>query len=297
MSSTGVLRRFAPAKINLFLHVGDKRPDGYHDILSLVVFADVGDWFAATPADRLSLQITGPFAGPLSGETDNLVLQAARALSAWAAEHGVDIPGAALTLEKNLPIASGIGGGSSDAAAALLTLARLWALPIGIDEIRAIGLKLGADVPVCLNAQPAIMSGLGEVLKPAPRLPPFHLVLVNPGISVPTAQIFKALRTRTGTAEPKPFGGGTAHDLVLWLDHLMNDLAAPATAIAPDITRVETAITATQGCLLARMSGSGATCFGLYESRIEASTAAAALTKAHPNWWVKAAALVSSGQQ
>jgi 4-diphosphocytidyl-2-C-methyl-D-erythritol kinase len=293
VSSTGTLRRFAPAKINLFLHVGDKRPDGYHDLLSLVVFADVGDWLTVAPADHLTLRVTGPFADQLAGETDNLVLRAARALSAMAKDHGADTPGAALSLEKNLPIASGIGGGSSDAAATLLALAQLWALPIGIDELRAIGLTLGADVPVCLNAQPAFMSGIGEVVKPATGLPPFHLVLANPGVAIPTAQIFKALNTRTGTALPKPFGGGSAHDLVLWLDHLMNDLAAPATAIAPVVTRLETAITATEGCLLARMSGSGATCFGLYDSQAEASAAAALLSKDHPEWWVKSAALAN----
>ncbi len=288
MSATNVLRRFAPAKINLFLHVGDKRADGYHDLLSLVVFADVGDQLTAKTSDRLSLRTSGPFAAALSGDADNLVLKAARALSAWAAARGVKPSGAEVTLEKNLPIASGLGGGSSDAAAALLMLAQLWALPVGIDELHEIALSLGADVPVCLNARPAFMLGMGDVLKPATGLPQFFLVLVNPGVSVSTAQIFKALGARTGTVEPKTFAGATAHDLALWLDHLTNDLAAPAVEFAPVITRVETAITATEGCLLARMSGSGATCFGIYETHDGATAAAEAIAKAHSDWWVRA---------
>ena len=289
MTSSSSTRRFAPAKINLFLHVGDKRADGYHELLSLAVFADVGDWLSAKPADRLSLRLAGPFAGALSGEADNLVLKAARALSAWAAQRGIEVPGVDLTLEKNLPIASGMGGGSSDAAAALLLLAPFWALPVGSDEIGKLGLSLGADVPVCLGAQPAFMSGIGEVLNPAPGLPPFSLVLVTPGVSIPTARIFKSLRARTGVVAPKPFAGGTAHDFAWWLDRSINDLAAPATEIAPVITRVEAAIVATQGCLLARMSGSGATCFGLYATEEEAAAAAATLAPAHPDWWVKIA--------
>lgn len=282
-------RRLAPAKINLFLHVGDKHADGYHDLLSLAVFADVGDWLSLAPANELSLRLSGPFAAGLASDSGNLVLKAAHELSAWAAVNGFQAPGVELALEKNLPVASGIGGGSSDAAAALLMLAKHWALPVGIEKLRAIGLTLGADVPVCLNARPTMMAGIGEILRPAPVLPPFALVLVNPGVSVATAQIFKGLKTRTGTAAPKPFAGATAHDLALWLDQLGNDLAAPAVAIAPAISQVEAAITATEHCLLARMSGSGATCFGLYAEYEQASRAAETLAKAHPQWWVKSA--------
>ena len=282
-------RSLAPAKINLFLHVGDRRADGYHNLLSLAVFADIGDWLALAPSNALSLRLTGPFAAALANDAGNLVLKAARALADWAAANGFTATGVELTLEKNLPIASGIGGGSSDAAAALLMLAAHWTLPIGIDKLRELGLALGADVPVCLDARPTLMSGIGEILRPAPELPPFALVLVNPGVGVPTARIFKGLRTRTGTADPKPFTGATAHDLALWLDHLSNDLAAPAIDIAPVITHVEAAITATENCLLARMSGSGATCFGMYATHDQASNAAEALAKAHPDWWVRAA--------
>jgi 4-diphosphocytidyl-2-C-methyl-D-erythritol kinase len=287
----GANRRLAPAKVNLFLHVGDKRADGYHDLMSLVVFADEGDWLTLKPAQALSLRVTGPFAPSLAGEADNLVLKAARTLSSWAAERGVKTPGVELTLEKNLPVASGIGGGSSDAAAAFLMLAAHWSLPIAVDDMREVGLSLGADVPVCLLGKPSFVAGIGEKLSPAPQLPPFALVLVNPGVAVPTAQIFKRLNARTGALAPRPFAGATAHDLALWLDHTTNDLAAPAVAIAPVVTQVEAAITATQGCLLARMSGSGATCFGLYASRAEASAAAEAITAQHPAWWVRAASL------
>ncbi|MCE9521806.1 MAG: 4-(cytidine 5'-diphospho)-2-C-methyl-D-erythritol kinase [Alphaproteobacteria bacterium] len=289
MNSTGVLRRFAPAKLNLFLHVGDKRADGYHDLLSLAVFADVGDWLTLAPARTLSLRITGPFAPDLTADDSNLVLKAARALVSWAEAHGVKTHGVDLSLEKNLPIASGIGGGSSDAAATLLALAEHWALPIGIDELHAIGRTLGADVPVCLFARPAYMLGIGDELKALTNVPPFALLLVNPGIHVATAPVFAALRTRSGTFEPKAFKGASAHDFALWLDALSNDLAAPATILAPVITSVEAAITATDGCLLARMSGSGATCFGIYATHEEAVAAAAVIAQAQPHWWVKAA--------
>jgi 4-diphosphocytidyl-2-C-methyl-D-erythritol kinase len=290
------VRGLAPAKINLFLHVGDKRADGYHDLLSLAVFADVGDWLSLTPSSILSLNVTGPFAAALSNGEDNLVLKAARALKAWAASNGFEAPGVALTLDKHLPIASGIGGGSSDAALALLMLAKHWALPIGIEAIRGIGLTLGADVPVCLLARPTIMSGIGDVLTPAPPLPPFAMVLVNPGVDVATAQIFKTLRVRTGTAAPKPFAGLTAHDFALWLDPLGNDLQSSAIAVAPIINVVEAAITATDDCLLARMSGSGATCFGLYATPEQASAAAATLAHAHPDWWIKSAGIFARRQ-
>lgn len=285
--------RFAPAKVNLFLHVGDKRADGYHDLLSLVVFADVGDRLSLAAAERLTLNVTGAFpdVGP---PNDNLVLKAARALDAWARRHGHKTKPVELTLEKNLPVASGIGGGSSDAAATLLMLAAHWGLPIAVDELQALGLQLGADVPVCLRAAPTLVSGVGEILSPVDALPPFALVLVNPRVEVPTAQVFKALEVRSGAHAPplRPFGG--AREMAMYLDRTINDLAAPAKAIAPVIMRAENALAATDGCLVARMSGSGATCFGLYESRAAADAAARAIAHDHPEWWVKAAASFST---
>lgn len=281
-------RRLAPAKVNLFLHVGDKRADGYHALLSLVVFADAGDWLTLAPADRLSLNVTGRF--PATGPTqDNLVLEAARALESWAAKHGHKTNPVELTLEKNLPIASGIGGGSSDAATTLLMLAEHWGLPIAVDELAAIGLTLGADVPVCLRAAPTLVAGIGEELQAVAGLPPFALVLANPGVEVPTASVFKALAARSGAcARPLP-ACATVRDLAIYLDHTMNDLAASAKTIAPVIMQAENAIAATDGCLLARMSGSGATCFGLYETTAAAEAAANRIAVAQPTWWVRAA--------
>lgn len=281
--------RLAPAKVNLFLHVGDKRGDGYHNLLSLVVFADVGDKLSIASADKLSLKVTGAF--PNTGPTDdNLVMKAARALQSWADRHGHKTKPVELTLEKNLPVASGIGGGSSDAAAALLMLAAHWGLPIAVDDLEALGFGLGADVPVCLRAAPTLVSGVGEGLKPIDGLPQFALVLANPRVEVPTAQVFKTLAVRSGAHAPPlpPLAG--ARDLAMYLDRTTNDLAAPAKVLAPIVMRVENAVGATDGCLTARMSGSGATCFGLYESLPVAEVAAKSLATAHPDWWVRAAA-------
>lgn len=285
------MRRFAPAKVNLFLHVGAKRPDGYHDLLSLVVFADIGDQLEVREAKRTALSVDGAFAEQLAGEADNLVLQAAAKLDHWAKERGHKTTPVELRLEKNLPVAAGIGGGSSDAAAALHLLAAHWGLPIGVDELEAIGLSLGADVPVCLRGEATLVSGLGEVLTPVEGLPPLFLVLVNPRVEVPTAQVFKTLDVRSGTNVPPLLlpPPGSARELAMHLDRLSNDLAAPAKKLAPVVMRVEQALVATDGCFIARMSGSGATCFGLYETPAAAEIAAAAIAKAHPEWWVRAA--------
>jgi 4-diphosphocytidyl-2-C-methyl-D-erythritol kinase len=290
-------RRFAPAKINLFLHVGDRRPDGYHNLASLIAFADAGDWIEVRDAKRTSLQITGPFAAALKDEPDNLVLKAARDLDVWAEERNHKTTPVELILEKNLPIAAGIGGGSSDAAAVLHLLAEHWSLPIPIDELEAIGQTLGADVPVCLRGCPTLVAGMGEILSPAPELPPVSLVLVNPGIEVPTKRIFNTISVRSGVTPPVfPRAFADARSLAMYLDRLFNDLAAPAKAIAPVIMQAESALVATEGCLIARMSGSGATCFGLYETDEGAAAAAALIAKAHPEWWVKAARTYVSPQ-
>ncbi len=290
MTTTKPARRFAPAKINLFLHVGDKRTDGYHNLVSLIAFADAGDWVEVRDAKRLSLSMTGPFAEALRDQDDNLVLRAARDLDVWAEERGHKTGPVELILEKNLPIAAGIGGGSSDAAAVLHLLAEHWSLPIPIDELEAIGKAMGADVPVCLRGCPTLVSGMGEILSPAPELPPFSLVLVNPGIEVPTKRIFNTISVRSGIVPPPfPPRFESARTFAMFLDGLFNDLAAPAKAIAPVIMSAEGALVATEGCLIARMSGSGATCVGLYEKDEDALAAAAQIAQAHPTWWVKAA--------
>lgn len=246
-----------------------------------MVFAAAGDVVDAEPADALSLEIEGPFASDLAAGPDNLVLRAADALRR---HHGV-AAGARLCLRKNLPVASGIGGGSADAAATMRALAALWDLPRRVDP--ALALPLGADVPVCLESRPVVMRGIGEILQPAPRLPPFALALVNPRVAVPTGAVFRARDAnafRPSAALPAAWADAAdmAHDLA----SLANDLEAPARMIAPVIAEVLAELRAAPGCLLARMSGSGATCFGIFA---EAAAAAAAADRAAARgWWAAA---------
>ena len=278
VASAGV--EAAPAKINLFLHVVGRRADGYHVLDSLAVFAGVGDRLRAEPANELSLAIDGPFGASLHAEPDNLVLRAARAL---AAEAGVE-PRARLLLEKNLPVASGIGGGSADAAAALRLLCRLWGIAPEPAVLARLAAGLGADVPVCLAGRPTRMGGAGEVLDPAPALPECGLVLVNPGVELSTADVFRA---RVGAFSPVaalPVAWPDAAVMATDLAALRNDLEPPAVALRPVIAEVLAVLAEAQGCLLARMSGSGATCFGLFPTAAAAAQAASGL--ARPGWWV-----------
>lgn len=277
--TTDAVREAAPAKINLCLHVTGRRPDGYHLLDSLVVFADVADRVFASPARGLSLVVAGPEGAGLQAEPDNLVLRAARAMG---------VKDAALVLDKRLPVASGIGGGSADAAAALRALARLtgWPLP-SRDKI----LKLGADVPVCLAGRPARMTGIGEHLAPLPPLPPLSCVLVNPRLPVPTPQVFAALQSRTNPPLPDPPSAAslTAEAFASWLAlHSRNDLVPPAREVAPILAKVQAALEETPACLIARMSGSGGTHFGLYATPEAARSAADTLRAAHPFWWIEA---------
>ncbi len=245
----------------------------------MVVFAGVGDWVTVTPADRLSLTLRGPFAAGLAGG-DNLVLRAARLLGV-SAEIG---------LEKHLPIASGIGGGSADAAAALRALCGMAGL--ALPDAAAV-VALGADVPVCLAGVPLRMQGVGEVLTPLPALPECHVVLVNPGVAVATPAVFKALPHKDNPEIDAISGWGSAAELAAWLADQRNDLEAPAMGLAPVIAEVQAALAARPGCLLARMSGSGATCFGLFASAELAQAAAKALRADTPAWWVAAGAVLS----
>ena len=271
-----MLTEAAPAKLNLYLHVLGRRADGYHLLDSLAVFAAAADRLHANPAETLTLSVTGPHRATLTDEPDNLVLRAARALAEAA---GITV-GAALTLEKHLPVASGIGGGSADAAATLRLLARLWNLRPAPADLAVIAARLGADVPVCLAALPSRMGGVGEVLTAPPTLPRFGLALVNPGLPVATAAVF---RTRQGGfSDPVTLPAGFPHAAALagfLATHTRNDLEIPARALCPAIDDALAALAATPGCLLARMSGSGATCFGLFAS----PEAATAPTK--PGWW------------
>jgi len=288
----------APAKLNLTLAVLGRRPDGYHELESLVVFAGYGDCLEALPAEGLSLDLEGPFAAALAGEGgDNLVLRAARLLAEAAG-----VPAAArLLLTKRLPVAAGLGGGSADAAAALRALSRLWGLSLSEEELQGLGAALGADVPVCLYGRPALLRGRGERLEPAPPLPSAWLVLVNPGEALLTATVFRA----RASANAGAFSAAAAWwrdrpaDAAALADRLSgrgNDLQAAARRLSPAIDAVLAALAGTAGCLLGRMTGSGATCFGLYGEPAEAEAAAATLAAAHPGWWVRAAPLLLEGE-
>lgn len=244
-----------------------------------MVFAGAADTVRAAVSDVLSLRVEGPEAAMLAGETDNLVLRAARALAAAA---GI-APRAALTVAKRLPVASGIGGGSADAAAALRALNRLWALGWSGERLAALALPLGADIPACLVCRPCVMGGIGEALRPAPPLPGCGLVLVNPRIALATPAVFRARAGGFSAVATLPEAGwadaaALARDLAAW----RNDLEAPAIGLCPAVASVLAALRGLPGCRLARMSGSGATCFGLFDSPAGAEAAAAALPEA---WW------------
>jgi 4-diphosphocytidyl-2-C-methyl-D-erythritol kinase len=272
---------FAPAKVNLALHVTGRRADGYHLLDSLVVFASVGDRVAVTPAPELRLTIDGPMAGALTVGPDNLVLRAARFLG----EERV-----AITLTKRLPVASGIGGGSADAAATIRAICRLRGRAVPEAALTA---PLGADVPACLIGRPLRMQGIGERVEPLPGLPPAHIVLANPGVSLTTPAVFGALRRRDGAPLPPLPPVADVAGLARYLAACRNDLEDAACALEPVIGKVIAALGDQPGCLLARMSGSGATCFGLFADRTAATAAAAALRHRQRGWWVEEAAVLS----
>lgn len=277
-----------PAKLNLYLHVTGKRADGYHLLDSVAVFPDVGDRLSLTASDSLSLTITGPFAAGLGGGPDNLIIRAAHALADAA---GVT-PKGALALTKNLPVASGIGGGSTDAAAALRLLARHWGVSA---DLPAIAAALGADIPVCLGRKAARMGGIGDVLGAAPLLPDFGLVLVNPGIAVATEAVFKARVGDFSPAAALPDAWPDAAAMARDLKNLSNDLEPPAIALAPVIGEVLAVLGDLPGARLARMSGSGATCFAIFDSAAAAIVAVRHL--ARPGWWRWAGGLYEPARQ
>jgi 4-diphosphocytidyl-2-C-methyl-D-erythritol kinase len=262
------MEEIARAKVNLALHVRGREAGGYHRIETLFAFCADGDRLRAEPADRLSLRVEGPFAAGLAGEGDNLVLRAARLL----AERSGVTAGAALTLEKNLPVASGIGGGSADAAAALRLLNRLWGLGVAEADLLPIAAQLGADAPACLLSRTARGEGRGDVLTEVyvPGLSGAPLLLVNPGVAVSTAEVFRRWSGTDGGPLPAdPLYG-------------RNDLEGPAREVAPVIGEV---LEALAGARVARMSGSGATCFALYPNAVERDRAAARIAAAYPGWW------------
>lgn len=283
----------APAKVNLCLHVVGRRPDRYHLLESLVVFADeaAADRVSANHAGRDRFVIEGPLAQELDDADDNLILRARD----WLRSRLQNNLPVSIKLEKVLPVASGLGGGSADAGATIRLLARLWAMPdaITIRAREAISAELGADIGMCVESCALIARGIGEDLTPIDGLPELPAILVNPMSPILTPAVFGALKERTNTPMPAlPTRGFAAPEtLARWLsDKTRNDLEAPARTIVPDIGAVLAAIDQT-GALLSRMSGSGATCFGLYSNMDEAHRAAAAVAADHPGWWVKATML------
>jgi 4-diphosphocytidyl-2-C-methyl-D-erythritol kinase len=282
----------APAKVNLTLHVIGRRADGYHDIESLVVFAGVGDALTFTPGRTLALAVRGPTA-PAAGEvSDNLVLAAARALAARV--EGLKL--GHFVLSKRLPVAAGLGGGSADAAAALRLLARANRIALDDRRLMQAARATGADVPVCVDPRPRLMRGIGDVLSDPLDLPRLPAILVNPGVAVPTKDVFAALRLATdrNARAPSPssaLGEHTRAALLHTLAQERNDLETPAISLQPVIAEVLSSLRALAGCQLARMSGSGATCFGLFESRRAAIAGAQALRARHPGWWLRATVL------
>lgn len=281
-------RVFAPAKINLTLEVGPAKANGRHPLQSVVTFADIGDWVEAAPADEIKLRVAGPFSDALSGGEDNLVVRAARAL---AAAHNVR-QGAALTLTKLLPIASGIGGGSSDAAATLKALNVLWRLGLAEAELLALAAPLGGDVPVCVAARPAYMSGEGECVEPI-VLPMLDAVLVNPGLPLSTAAVFGAFDAQGlgGEFDPKPPPfWRTLEDAHAGIV-ARNGLWRAACAVAPSLADVATLLEREPEALCVSMSGSGATMFALTAEASASARLAARLAQANPAWWVRAVRL------
>jgi 4-diphosphocytidyl-2-C-methyl-D-erythritol kinase len=280
----------APAKVNLFLHVGPVDDAGYHPLASLVAFADVGDRITVRPADRLSLAVAGDFAAGLEGQGDNLILRALRALGDAA---GIGEPRLAVTLDKRLPIAAGLGGGSSDAGAALRLARDALGLALDDDALADVAAVVGADGPMCLYARPAWAEGRGDRLTPEPRLPPLPALLVNPGVASPTGEVYRAYDDGPPGAADRPPPPPAWDDATVtgWLSEQRNDLQAPAVARAPAIAAALAAATALPGARLVRMSGSGATVFALFETPAAAAAAGRRLSESHPDWWIMPANL------
>lgn len=282
----------ARAKINLALHVTGHitgpiarvEADGYHALDTLVAFAGLGDRITVEPAKGLSLRVNGPQAAGVPDDESNLVIKAARHLASIA---NIDDPGASIQIEKHLPPASGIGGGSADAAAAIRLLADIWDIAVDISDIER---GIGADVPMCFNGLPARARGIGERLDPVPAIPEMTVVLVNPGIPIPTSLVFQGLVKKNNSPLSDPEWTDSA-SMIQWLKNTRNDLEAPATKFAPVISDITSALRAQDNCLFARMSGSGATCFGLFEDAEAADRAVRFMHDSNGVSWAASAAL------
>jgi 4-diphosphocytidyl-2-C-methyl-D-erythritol kinase len=292
LAGPGRLVTRAHAKVNLTLHVEGRRADGWHELASFVAFAGVSDTLSLAPGPGLTLAVSGPRASGAGPDADNLILKAARALA--GRREGLVTGDFALV--KRLPAAAGIGGGSADAAAALRLLAGANGMALDDPTVLDAARATGADVPVCVASQARMMQGVGDLLGPPVALPPLFAVLVNPGMAVETAGVFRAMGLKAGElsgygGHPEIPPGVTAADLVALLRRGRNDMEAAACTLAPVIGDVLAVLGAARGCRLARMSGSGATCFGLFETCRAAAKAGKAIAAQHPGWWVKATAL------
>ena len=276
----------APAKVNLALHVTGRRADGYHLLDSVAVFAELGDRVEIAPAEHLEARVSGPFAAHAPGDRGNLAWRAAEAFF----RHTGRPPAASIGVEKNIPAGAGLGGGSADAAAVLRALNAFTGADVALSDLRAIGLTLGADVPMCLSSCALRARGIGEDIAPVEGWPALPMVLVWPGRAVPTLAVFSGLASRENPPLPDlPSADHTSvAEIAAWLGACRNDLEPPALQIAPEIAVALDALRTTDGCLVARMSGSGSACFGLYAEQGEAAAAAARLAAAQPAWWVKA---------
>ena len=281
MVLSGLIEEQARAKVNVALHVTGRRADGYHLLDSIVAFADLCDRLSVAPARSNSLRITGPQSADLDPR-DNLVL---RAREAMAQVFGALIPNIAVELDKHIPLASGLGGGSADAAATLRALCRLTGLDHGSRAIHDIALSLGADVPACLGSRACRMQGIGDGLEPLAALDPLHVVLANAGPALATAEVFAALGLAPGETGYPPL------DTPCDLEHARNDLTPAATRLLPVIGEVLAALRAAPKAKFARMSGSGGTCFAVFSSPADAEQAAAELASRHPDWWIRRAML------
>jgi 4-diphosphocytidyl-2-C-methyl-D-erythritol kinase len=289
-TQTKIISVFAPVKINLYLHITGRLDNGYHTLDSLVGFADIGDQIIIEPANDFEFHVEGPYAQSFDAKTldasphsSNLVVQAA-----WALSHAAQkIPNIRATLTKNIPLASGLGGGSSDAAAIIWGLLEWWEMPPAAPYLSGLMSKLGADVPVCLNCTPARMRGIGDLLDPAPMMDETPIVLVNPGVPCPTADIFMRYNSAFKNPQTLPEDLRDFNRLITFLHEQDNDLEAPACEVVPEVSNVLSAFKTQDGCALARLSGSGASCFGLFRTELESRKAAQEIKKENPDWWVK----------
>jgi len=282
--SNSKVQRIAPAKVNLALHVTGQRADGYHLLDTLVAFTNFGDHLDIAVSEWPKASVSGPFGPGLSMDSGNLV---SRAEAMWRQAVGQTLPPVRIHLTKNLPIASGIGGGSADAAATLLGLSDLFDRPLPAKQLHTLAVQLGADVPMCLAGQSLRATGIGEAFEPV-AMNSHAIVLVNPGVEVATPDVFAALKTKFNAALTPPPFNEEAEDWVTWLRDQRNDLQDPASQVAPEVAQCLIALAQQDGCLFHRMSGSGATCFGLFVDDDLAQAAAAKIVVQHPNWWAQA---------